>query len=325
MHLPFGLMHDLVQECRLGRRKLFKWGVVDVLEKCPPRLNCHAAVKGVDVHCPLWDECAGRAKKVEAPGGHIYIADAITQKRRVSLRAWKSEMVCEQPTREGAVIPEFDVALHVRDFRVREGRIEWEENGVTQSQRIVRMLGGMDFGVRSPTVVLWVALDEKGVAWVCDELIRSDALLDDLAQIVRTGNAQACMLRGIEPWEAPAWLGVDPAGQARCLVARMSAREVLESHGLTVRATPLRIQTGIAVLSARFFPADRSGPKLFVHARCTGLIESLLRYHYKSEDQSDLTAAKDGHDHAVDALRYLMVHVDGGLELGQSAYVPVVG
>ncbi|MCX5691152.1 MAG: hypothetical protein NTV94_15425, partial [Planctomycetota bacterium] len=73
MHLPFGLMHDLVQECRLGRRKLFKWGVVDVLEKCPPRHECEQRdAKGVIHRCALHDDCQGRAKQVPAPGGHVY-------------------------------------------------------------------------------------------------------------------------------------------------------------------------------------------------------------------------------------------------------------
>ncbi len=321
MHLPFGLMHDLVLECRLGRRRLFKWGVVDVLERCPDRLACVVKdERGMERRCALWDECGGRAKEVPAPGGHVYIADAAAQKRRVSLRAWRSEMVCERPTRTGAVIPEFDPALHVRPFAIREGRVEWSEGDAVRARRIVRMLGGVDFGVRSPTVVLFVAQDDEGVLWVCDEIVRTDSMLDDLARATADGNAAACAQRGLPPWPTPAWIGVDPAGRARCLVARMSAVEVLESHGLEVRATPLPIQTGIAMLSSRLFPADRAGPRLFVHERCTRLIESLLRYHYRSDDAHDLTAAKDGHDHAVDALRYLVVHVDGGPPLTLGRY-----
>jgi hypothetical protein len=177
-----------------------------------------------------------------------------------------------------------------------------------------------NFGVRSPTVVLFVAQDDEGVLWVCDEIVRTDSMLDDLARARADGNAAACAQRGLPPWPTPAWIGVDPAGRARCLVARMSAVEVLESHGLEVRATPLPIQTGIAMLSSRLFPADRAGPRLFVHERCTRLIESLLRYHDRSDDAHDLTAAKDGHDHAVDALRYLVVHVDGGPPLTLGRY-----
>jgi hypothetical protein len=259
---------------------------------------------------------------VPAPGGHVYIADAAAQKRRVSLRAWRSEMVCERPTRTGAVIPEFDPALHVRPFALREGRIEWEEGGTLHARRVARMLGGVDFGVRSPTVVLFVAQDEDGVLWVCDEIVRTDSMLDDLARATADGNAAACAQRQLHPWPKPNWVGVDPAGRARCLVARMSAVEVLESHGLEVRATPLPIQTGIAMLSSRLFPADRAGPRLFVHERCVRLVESLLRYHYRSDDAHDLTAAKDGHDHAVDALRYLIVHVDAGPPLTLGRYAP---
>jgi hypothetical protein len=325
MHIPFGLMHDLVQETRLGRRKLFKWGVVDVLERCPERLDCVTrSPEGAEHRCTLWDDCGGRAKEVPPPGGHVFIADAAAQKRRVSLRAWKSEMVCDQPTREGSVIPEFDPAVHVRAFTARSGIIDCPSlKG--QRLRILKTVGGMDFGIRSPTVMLWGVLDERGSVWICDELIRTDTLIDDIARSIVQGNNFACAQRGLEPWPKPDWIGIDPAGRARCLVARMSAMEVLESHGLKARATPMAIQAGVAMLCARFFPADRTGPRLFVHERCTGLIESILRYHYKSEDQSDLTAAKDGYDHAVDALRYMLVHLDSGHELVQGKYVDESG
>ena len=52
MHRPRGLMASLT---RAGNgRRVFRWGFVDVLERCPQERACAA--------CPLWDECAGRAK-----------------------------------------------------------------------------------------------------------------------------------------------------------------------------------------------------------------------------------------------------------------------
>ncbi len=49
-----------------------------------------------------------------------------------------------------------------------------------------------NFGVRSPTVVLFVAQDDEGVLWVCDEIVRTDSMLDDLARATADGNAAAC-------------------------------------------------------------------------------------------------------------------------------------
>ena len=85
-------------------RVLFKWGVIDALEKCGPRHAC--------VTCPLHVECGGRAKLREI-GGHMTIADALVLKRRSSRSTWESEMLCREPSREGCVYPEFSRATHV--------------------------------------------------------------------------------------------------------------------------------------------------------------------------------------------------------------------
>ncbi len=40
------------------------------------------------------------------------------------------------------------------------------------------------------------------------------------------------------------------------------------------------------------------------------LIESLERYHFPEDNPHSLEPVKDGADHAVDALRYLVVNLD---------------
>jgi hypothetical protein len=47
-----------------------------------------------------------------------------------------------------------------------------------------------------------------------------------------------------------------------------------------------------------------------VLARCRVLIESLLNYHYDEERPLNVEPVKDGPDHAVDALRYLVSNLD---------------
>jgi hypothetical protein len=42
MQNPHGLMHRLIDECRAGNRRLFRWGLLDVLEHCGPAHACHA-------------------------------------------------------------------------------------------------------------------------------------------------------------------------------------------------------------------------------------------------------------------------------------------
>lgn len=312
MHIPHGVMFNIVQEAGEGRRRLFRWGVVDVLGPCEPGRSCtggpaepggaesDGAGDGVRLPqlpgpeaCPLLPECGGRAK--QRPGnaaglgvGHLSVDDASAMKARVGAAAWESEMLCLRPTREGAVLPEFNPGVHV----VREVPWTSREEGVT-------WYGGMDFGMRAPTVVVWGALDAEGVLWIVDEYSRAGALLDDhLTEMLA------------RPWPRPRWLGVDPAGAARSEQTGRSAIDVLRTAGLRVKATKSGVTGGLGLIRARLRPAGGAGPRLFVHARCRVLIESLERYHYPEDAPGDVNPKKDGPDHAVDALRYLVLNLD---------------
>ena len=70
----------------------------------------------------------------------------------------------------------------------------------------------------------------------------------------------------------------------------------------------MRVQEGIQLIRARFKPAT-GGPRLFVCRRCVRLVEALERHHYPDSPES-LSPVKDGTDHAVDALRYLVANLD---------------
>jgi len=294
MHVPFGLMHRLIAEANsVGGRRVFRWGVADVLEHCGEDRVCR---DGTGRECPLWAECRGRAKTVRpGGGGHLSIDDAITMKRRVGSATWSAEMLSERPTRTDAVLPEFDPSVHVVDglpFETGAPGLTW--------------LGGMDFGFRSPTVVLWACLDERGRLWVVDERVRSGVIVAEHAAAIVGAD-----LGGPSPWPTPAWLGVDPAGRQRSDQTGKSPVQVLRAHGLRVRDRRLSLVDGLTMLRARLAPAS-GAPTLFVHRRCARLIESLGTYRYGSPGSAEPTPRKDGPDHAVDALRYLVQNLDGG-------------
>lgn len=387
MHIPHGVMFGLVREAGEGKRRLFKWGVVDVLESCPAWRGCGGqeangevggggegangevangesggggdrgggsgegmnAGDGVKSHalislpiaegdsveaerlgdldaCALLAECQGRAK--QRPGndegvgvGHIAIEDAIAMKSRVGEAVWESEMLCLRPRRSDSVLPEFDSRKHVvKELPWEVGAESSGGRGIAGSAPRLEWYGGMDFGTRAATVVLWAAVDGEGVLWVVDEYVKEDALL---------GEHLAAMKK--RAWPKVRWLGVDPAGNAMNDQTGQSAVNVLKSAGFGVKYRRSGITSGLDLIRARLRPAGSSdagagsgggavGPKLFVHARCERLVESMERYHY-SENKEDVKPKKDGSDHAVDALRYLVLNLDrkdGALE--QSGY-----
>ncbi len=108
----------------------------------------------------------------------------------------------------------------------------------------------------------------------------------------------------------PAWVAIDPAGNARNEQTGVSAADVLRKAGLKVKHRRFPVQAGLELIRARLRPADGSPPRLFVHRRCSHLIGALETYHYNEKDPTDLDPVKDGPDHACDALRYLVTAID---------------
>jgi hypothetical protein len=360
MNAEASMNADAHEDEKYRRRVLFRWGVVDALEHCDATRAC--------AQCGLNDECAGRAKTRSVDeAGHVHIDDALRAKARVSVAQWESEMLCLRPSRSDTVYPEFDVAVHVM-----HERLEMPGGADDQAKALIndplaparvnaqgqvlrnfgpgalsnaRLLCGMDFGLRSPTVVLWALLGSDGVLRVVDEMVASDRA---------TGEHIDTIL--CSAWGEPEWVGVDPAGCNRSEQTKLSAVDLMRKAGLSVRAKRTTIEAGINLVRARLAPAlfrttarlggvsthaaaaesgdaladgveglggaggVGIGPRLFVHARCVKLIESLSRYRYDEENRENLEPRKDGSDHACDALRYLITNLDARSETRAGRY-----
>jgi Terminase RNaseH-like domain len=292
MHLPQGIMHRIVGEAREGKRRLFKWGVVDVLERCGDEHRCE--------WCSLRDECAGRAKtRPGGDGGHVSIEDARAMKSRVSRATWESEMLCLRPTRTNTVLPEFDPSRHVvreePEFAAR-GEGTW--------------IGGMDFGMRAPTVVLWACVSAGGEVWVLHERSERGAVLERHIAAIRDKGKPAL-----------SWIAIDPAGESNNDQSGLSNAAVMRRAGLSVKSQSFEIFKGLALVRARLSPADSASPRLYIHERCATLIESMERYCYPAGDPESATPEKGkGFDHAVDALRYMIQWLDSPRQARRGNY-----
>lgn len=300
MHVPHGLMWRLVRETEPrrdapgpARRTLFKWGVVDVLDRCGDDHACET--------CPLGDVCAGKAKARDAAGqapGHVSVDDAITLKSRVSSATWTAEMLSLQPSRRDSVLPEFDQSRHVAP--------------ASPSKPGEMLLCGMDFGMRAPTVVLWGVVTPGGGLRIIGERSVAGVVMERHVDAIRTGRPErgAAWAGSLGP---PAWIGVDPAGNQRNDQTGTSNVLLLRRAGLKVRDTRLPIARGIELVRRRLDPAE--GPAtLSIDPACTTLIESLERYRYPPDRPESDQPIKDGSDHAVDALRYLIQNLDTARE-----------
>lgn len=310
MHVPHGIMQRLVKSCAGGEdhadalagfthenasgerveatRRLFRWGVLDVLGVCAERHACES--------CALHEHCAGRVKQRDARGGtpgHVSVDEALRLMGRVGRATWESEMLCLRASRTDSVLPEFDVKEHVV-HELPQDRSGWV------------WVCGVDFGFRAPTVVLWAGVDPRGVLWVYDERCVAGAVLDRHLDAIASGRPRD---GGDQAHPFPAWVGIDPAGRQRSDQTGVSNAMVMQQRGIPVRDRRMGLGEGLNLVRARLRPA--TGPaRLFVHRRCAGLIEALETYHYPRERPESDLPVKDGSDHAVDALRYLVQNLD---------------
>jgi hypothetical protein len=293
MHRPGGLMSRLITEAQTPdpfsparpSRRLLRWSALDVLEVCPPARPCES--------CALFPECAGRAKREAEPppiiGGHISISDAIVLKSRTDQATWESEMLCLRPQRSDSVFPEFDPAMHVAAFEPASdpGAVTW--------------VAGMDFGFRAPTVILWAFLEhDSGMLRIVDERVQAERTIEAHIQTIYDSRP---------PARVPAWVACDPAGNQRSDQTGHSAVEIMRRATLMMRPARAPLELGLRAIRRRLAPAS-GPPTICIHPRCRHLIEALQAYHYPDIDPRSLSPVKDGPDHAVDALRYLIITLD---------------
>jgi len=278
MHRPYGLMQKLVREAEGSGRRVFRWSVLDTVRRCEAARRCAG--------CVLEADCGGLAKQAS---GFIDIEDAIQQRRRVGDDTWSAEMLCARPSRSDTVYPEFSSKLHVTtgEISAGEARVTW--------------IGGMDFGYRAPTVILWAWHDEvEDVVHVVDELSERERTTDELIEAASARH-----------WPRPAWIGADPAGHQRSEHTGLSTIALWKQAGWRIRTRTLAIEAGVRAVRRRLKRAD-GHIGMRIHPRCERLIESLSMYHYPPGDAEVLLPVKDGHDHAADALRYMIVNLDRG-------------
>ncbi|MEE9211800.1 MAG: hypothetical protein V3U29_04015 [Phycisphaeraceae bacterium] len=300
MHRPFGLMDRLVDRVgSVGSARLIKWSALDVIERCPPARDCGK--------CVLWDDCQGRAKHAH---GFMPVDDLVDQWHRSSDEAWASEMMCKQPRRSESVYPGFEVDKHVVGDRAGAGSPRLGSSTAVAAKPQAAggegdlMIAGMDFGMRSPLVMLLARVRgggdvEQCVVEVLDEHVEESQTLEQ--HLVRI--EQRC-------WPVPVWIGVDPAGGQRNSQTGLTDIQVLRRHGYTVRAHRRGIRDGVERIRRRL---DRG--TLLIDRRCVRLIEALSKYHFDVDRPANPWPVKDGPDHACDALRYMIV----SLEIGSAA------
>lgn len=280
MHEVGGLMSELTAS---EDRRRYRWNALDVVARCPPSLSCDG--------CKVWEDCRGMAKQAN---GHLPVQDLIDQRTRLGDGLWDAEMMCKRPVTQSAVYPKFnpdDFVEEAQPWQLPVGGV-W--------------FGGMDFGLRNETVVLWAwAMSRQPDAplHLAGEYIAKERIISDNLAAANVA-ARAHDLPELENLHA---LAVDPAGKQRSSQTGRSEVDYLRQAGCTVRTPRAPVRLGIEAVLRRM---DHG--LIRIHPRCTGLIEALQKYRYDPDRPHNENPLKEGADHACDALRYLILAFDSG-------------
>lgn len=151
-------------------------------------------------------------------------------------------------------------------------------------------VSAIDFGYTNPFVVLWGSVDEDGRLHIYDEhYLRRELIEHHAEQIKARGDCQ--------------WY-----------VADHDAQDVAELRKLDIMTTPARksVLSGIQKVMSRLIVQPDGRPRLTVHPRCVNLLKEIGTYRWKERSTKEEPVKEN--DHAMDALRYMVMQLDGGTE-----------
>ncbi len=222
--------------------------------------------------------------RIEVPASRIprIPATLLEQERRALGESWfRQEYGCSFEAMEGLVYPDFArcVVPELPPHLQRPGGVNPLAGPAVSGAQWV---GGLDFGLRNPFAAVWGVLDRDRVLWLTGEHYSRQRPLayhaDHLPRHVM--------------WYA------DPAG----------AREIHEllHAGFKVRPGDNELRPGIAAVRARL----EEGALKVLAGACPNLLAEAALYRYDPDAPGRSEVPLKEHDHALDALRYLVSRID---------------
>lgn len=175
---------------------------------------------------------------------------------------------------DGLVYDRWDRAVHVR----------------TRNEKFARYVIGVDDGYTNPFVALLVGIDGDGRVHVLRECYKPGLLVAARVEAVRETAGD----HAIES------VSVDPSSPD--LIAELKAR------GLPVIGANNEVVPGINAVHGRMLVLPDGMPRLTVDPSCENLIREMETYQWKPNKPKDEPVK--AHDHACDALRYLVARLD---------------
>ena len=151
----------------------------------------------------------------------------------------------------------------------------------------------IDFGFNNPFVCLWGAIDPDGRLYIYDEHYQDHVLIKDHAEAIhsRPGNF--------------AWTVADHDAQERA---------ELEDKGIYTLPAQKAVAIGLQKVAKRLIIQGDGKPRLIVFDTCKNVIREIEKYAWAANKSGMIKKEEPvkADDHAMDALRYMIMEIDGG-------------
>lgn len=175
---------------------------------------------------------------------------------------------------EGQVYSDFREEIHVvSPFRIPD---DWTK------------IRSIDFGFTNPFVCLWGAVDHDGKLYIYRELYKAGILTSVHAETIKKLSGNERYLMTVADHDA-------------------EERAELNKNGIPTEAAKKTVQLGIQTVQKRF-----RDNRIFIFPSCKQLLSEIDSYSWlpPSEERNACEEPRKLDDHAMDAMRYMVMAVD---------------
>lgn len=184
---------------------------------------------------------------------------------------------------EGCVYDEWDDDVHaIEPFAIPDDWIK---------------IRAIDFGYTNPFVCLWGAVDPDGRIYIYRELYRRGLRTVDAAKLIKRLTEKEKIFFTVADHDA-------------------QERAELESGGVYTEAAHKSVMLGIQTVKNRLAKAGDGKPRLFIFNNLKAILSEISSYEWAPSVNGGNTkdAPKKENDHAMDALRYMVMACSDKLE-----------
>ncbi len=182
---------------------------------------------------------------------------------------------------------------------------------------------GVDYGLESPWCTLWGALFPDGLVVIYRELYEAGFTPAEQAGAIRTvdeATGERAPGRPLPTWLDPSCWARSPdqprrapaaaAGAAPGSAPRGSIADTYRRSGVAVLKANNDRRAGTALIADKLRVRADGAPRLLVYSTCLNLIRTLPGVPRDKHDPELYVMSQDAEQHAVDALRYLLMGLD---------------